>query len=235
MKLENVPPEMERKNPYEGQRQIRTHYFIGEMLPEMPPEDAAAFICFTNIDLYPDEHWNYVFGQASLENRVGVGSLYRFGNPDKSAADFKKFLARALKIAMHETGHMFSMRHCAKYECLMPGTNHLGEADRRAPDACPECMAKIAWAMNYEPAERYRNLAAFWEKQNWTEEKELSLKKPKPLARRQNNSFYEAFFEQKSFYRLCRYLDFNRSFYLCADSEKRTEIFVGSQKSAARR
>ena len=32
---------------------------------------------------------------------------------------------------MHETGHMFSMRHCTKYECLMSGTNHMGETDRR--------------------------------------------------------------------------------------------------------
>ncbi|HLM02935.1 MAG TPA: archaemetzincin [Pyrinomonadaceae bacterium] len=177
MKLKDVPPEMERKNPYEGQRQIRTHYFIGELLPKLLPADAAAFICLTNIDLYPDENWNYVFGQASLETRVGVWSLYRFGKPDKSETDYKKFLARALKIAMHETGHMFTMRHCAKYECLMSGTNHLGETDRRPLDACPECTAKIAWAMNYEPAERSRNLAAFWEKQNWIEERESFLKK----------------------------------------------------------
>lgn len=176
-KLENVPRDMERKNPYDGQRQIRAHYFIVDLLPKLLPKDAAAFISFTNIDLYPDENWNFIFGQASLENRVGVWSLYRFGNPDKSEKDYKNFLARTLKIAMHETGHMFTMRHCAKYECLMSGTNHLGETDRRPLDTCPECMAKIAWAMNYEPAERYRNLAAFWEKQNWIEEKESFLKK----------------------------------------------------------
>ncbi|MDQ3801389.1 MAG: archaemetzincin [Acidobacteriota bacterium] len=182
MKLENVPKDMERKNPYEGQRQIRTHYFIVDLLPPLLPDDAAAFISFTNIDLYPDETWNFVFGQATFEKRVGVWSLYRFGNPDKSEADYKKFLARTLKIAMHETGHMFTMRHCAKYECLMSGTNHLGETDRRPLDTCPECMAKIAWAMNYEPVERYRNLAAFWETQGWTEEKELFLKKAEALG-----------------------------------------------------
>lgn len=177
MKLDDVPPDMERKNPVEGHRQIRTHYFIVDLLPKLLPADAAAFISFTNIDLYPEENWNFVFGQATFENRVGVWSLYRFGNPDKSAMDYKKFLARTLKVAMHETGHMFTIRHCAKYECLMSGTNHLGETDRRPLDACPECMAKIAWAMDYEPVARYRNLAAFWEKQNWIEERELFLKK----------------------------------------------------------
>ena len=187
MKLEGVPPDMERKNPFEGQRQIRAHYFIVDLLPKLLPKDAAAFICFTNLDLYPDENWNYIFGQASLENRVGVWSLSRFGKPDKSEKDYKNFLARTLKVAMHETGHMFTMRHCAKYECLMSGTNHLGETDRRPLDACPECMAKIAWAMSYEPAERYRNLAAFWEKQNWIEEKESFLKKAETFTEASNS------------------------------------------------
>ena len=41
-------------------------------------------------------------------------------------------------VIAHETGHMFSMRHCTKYECLMSGTNHLNETDRRPIDACPE-------------------------------------------------------------------------------------------------
>lgn len=182
MNLENVPREMQRTNFYEGQKQIKTHYFLGEVLPKILPADAAALICFTTSDLYPEENWNYVFGQASLQDRIGVWSLYRLGNPDKSPEDYRNFLARTLKIAMHETGHMFSMRHCAKYECLMSGTNHLGETDRRPLDACPECMAKIAWAMNYEPVERYRNLAEFWEKQNWNDEKETFLKKAEAVS-----------------------------------------------------
>ena len=171
-KLENVPKEMKRENPFDGQKQIKTGYSLENLLPKMLPADAAAFICFTNIDLYPDENWNYVFGQATLQNRVGVWSLRRFGDPDKSAEDYKMFLARTLKVAMHETGHMFSMLHCTKYECLMSGTNHIGETDRRPLDVCPECMAKIVWAMNYEPANRYRNLAEFWKKQGWLDEAE---------------------------------------------------------------
>lgn len=176
-KLGNVPKEMTRKNSYTGQTQIKTNYFLRDLLPKMLPGDAAALICFTNSDLFPEENWSFVFGQANLQSRVGVWSLYRFGNPAKSDADYKLFLARTLKIAMHETGHMFSMRHCTKYECLMSGTNHLGETDRRPLDVCPECMTKIAWAMNYEPAERYAKLAKFWNEQNWMEEVKSFTKK----------------------------------------------------------
>jgi hypothetical protein len=38
-------------------------------------------------------------------------------------------------------------------------------------------MAKLAWAMKYDPATRYRNLAAFWKKHRWRDEEKLMLRK----------------------------------------------------------
>lgn len=75
------------------------------------------------------------------------------------------------------------MAHCTKYECLMSGSNHLGETDRRSLDVCPECMAKIAWAMKYKPEERYQNLAKFWEKQGWTEEQKTFMEKAESVSK----------------------------------------------------
>ena len=128
--------------------------------------DAAALIAFTSDDLYPNETMNFVFGQASMEDRVGVWSLYRLDDD----ADYATFLRRTLKIAAHETGHMFSMHHCTKYECVMSGTNYLGETDRRPIDACPECMAKICWLSDTGPAERYARLEAFCRKNGLVKE-----------------------------------------------------------------
>lgn len=146
-----------RINGVTGKEQVRTGYIVDDVLKPMLPPDAAAFIAFTNEDLYPDVTMNFVFGQASLENRVAVWSLYRL----QDNADFHTFLSRTIKIASHETGHMFSMRHCTKYNCVMSGSNHLGETDYHPIDACPECMAKICWFSHVSPAERYRRLAAF--------------------------------------------------------------------------
>jgi len=147
----------QRMIDYPKHRQLRTGYIMETMLQPALPADAAALIAFTDEDLYPDSSMYFVFGQASLENRVGVWSLFRLDDQ----ATYDTFLRRTMKIAAHETGHMFSMRHCTKYECVMSGTNHLGETDRRPVDACPECMAKICWMMKQKPAERYKRLAAF--------------------------------------------------------------------------
>jgi len=153
-----------RRVQYRNNVQIRTSYFLDDYLPRILPDDAAALICLTSNDLFPGETWNYVFGQASLEKRVGVWSLWRLGKDGAKKASSDLLLARTLKISMHEIGHMFSMRHCTKYECLMSGTNHLEETDRRPLEPCPECVAKVSWAMNYPLADRYKNLAAFWKK-----------------------------------------------------------------------
>jgi archaemetzincin len=178
--LKDIPSDMQRIR-YPDNLQIRTSYFF-ELLPTMLPSDAAALICFTNFDLYPEDTWNYVFGQASLEDRVGVWSLWRLERDGAKKASPNKFLDRTLKIAAHETGHMFSMRHCKKYECLMSGSNNVEETDRRPLDTCPECTMKIAWAMPYKPAERYNNLAEFWRRQNRTSEEKLMREKMRAVG-----------------------------------------------------
>ncbi len=163
--LAKVPADMRRMSGYPQRQQIRTQYFLDDVLPKLVTDDAAAVIAFTDSDLYPGDTWAFVFGQATFAERVGVWSLHRLGDIAIESDNQKdRLLFRTLKIAMHETGHMFSMRHCTKYECLMSGTNHLAETDRRPVDNCPECMAKLAWAMDYDPAERYERLAKFWEK-----------------------------------------------------------------------
>ncbi len=159
-------PKDHRYNEFLRSKQVRTGYVIDTILSPMLPEDAAALIALTNEDVYPDDSMNYVFGQASLKGRVGIWSLYRL----ELGANQDSILRRTIKIASHETGHMFSMWHCTKNACVMAGSNHIAETDRRPIDACPECMAKIAWLSDIEPATRYMNLAEFCRKNGLTAE-----------------------------------------------------------------
>ena len=139
-------------------RQIKSTFVLDQVLKPNLPEDAFALIAFTSSDLYPADDWNFVFGQASLRHRVGVWSIFRNGNPE---TEFKDCLLRTLKTATHETGHMFSVRHCIDYDCNMCGSNSREESDRRPLYLCPQCVAKIWWATRCDPVGRFRQLENF--------------------------------------------------------------------------
>jgi archaemetzincin len=159
--LSLIPDEARRVHPSWGDRQMLAPYVIDRVLKPRLPDDAAACIAFTAGDLWPGRGWNFVFGQASLTDRVGVWSICRNGDPAESPEAFRLCLLRTMKTGAHETGHMFGMLHCTAYECCMCGSNHREEADRRPLACCPECVAKVWWATGAEPVERYRKLAEF--------------------------------------------------------------------------
>jgi len=159
--LSVIPASARRKHPTWKVDQVLSTYVLEQVLAPRLPKDAVAYIAFTTSDLWPGEGWNFVFGQASLSDRVGVWSINRFGDPDESEAAFKLCLVRTLKLATHETGHMFSMAHCTLYECNMCGSNHLEEADRRPSWLCPQCLAKLCWAMRMDPRDHLQRLAVF--------------------------------------------------------------------------
>jgi len=154
-----IPSHARRTHPSWGVKQILSTYVLDDVLGPRLPDDAAAYISFTASDLWPGKGWNFVFGQASLRERVGVWSMHRNGDPDESPASFRLALLRTIKTAVHETGHMFSLRHCTAYECVMCGSNNREESDQRPVWLCPECVAKVAWATRSPLIPRYERLA----------------------------------------------------------------------------
>lgn len=162
--LSEIPARAMRRHPSDGMEQILTTYVLDHLLDPRLPDDAAAYVALTASDLWPGEGWNFVFGEASITQRVGVWSIYRHGDPDKNEAGFRLCLLRTLKTATHEIAHMFSLLHCTAYECNMCGSNSLEESDRGPLALCPECLAKVCWATGCDPVKRYRALAAFCNK-----------------------------------------------------------------------
>ena len=159
--LSVIPGKARRTHPTWGDKQILSTYVLHEVLQPNLPKDACVLIAFTTSDLWPGEDWNFVFGQASLRQRVGVWSIYRNGDPRQDARAFRICLRRTIKTATHETGHMFSMMHCTLYECNMCGSNHRGESDRRPLALCPHCLAKLCYATGADPQKRFEKLTAF--------------------------------------------------------------------------
>jgi archaemetzincin len=153
--LASVPARAKRTHPSWGDRQVRTGYLLHEVLEPDRPADALAYLALTASDLWPGKGWNFVFGEANLRERVGVWSIYRNGNPE---SDFQVCLRRTLSTASHETGHILGLWHCTAYSCLMNGSNHQAEKDRRPLHLCPVCLRKLCWNLRVEPVPYLRKL-----------------------------------------------------------------------------
>jgi archaemetzincin len=179
MPLSRIKPDDRREHEAQFGEQLYTEAVL-DLLTRRRPDDALAMIALTTSDLWPGGEWNYVFGQASLEQRVGVWSVARFGDPAK---DGKVVVRRTIQTALHETGHMLGILHCIFNLCGMAGANNLAESDRQPMHFCAEDEMKIFWAFPAEPVARYRALATFAGKYGLDEEARFWSNSAEAVAR----------------------------------------------------
>ena len=75
-------------------------------------------------------------------------------------------IKRTCKTMCHEIGHMFGLKHCAHFNCLMNGSNNLKESDRRPVFLCPICLRKLHYGVisftEFDILARYRKMEEFW-------------------------------------------------------------------------
>jgi archaemetzincin len=158
---------------YVRQRQLLTDDLLA-LLRRNLPADAYALLGITMVDLYPEPSWNFVFGQASLRERVGVYGFARYDprfSGTKPPADGQSLLLRrSCKVLAHETAHMFGIEHCVYFHCLMNGSNHLAESDARPLHLCPVDLHKLQASIGFDVVERYRRLLAFSRAAGWRDE-----------------------------------------------------------------
>jgi len=170
-----------RTNQYTRNRQILTGDVLA-ILKRNIPSDAFCVLAVTMEDLYPEPSWNFVFGQASLRERVGVYSFARYDPAfygQKRGKDYEKvLLRRSCKVLAHETGHMFGLKHCIYFKCSLNGSNHLKESDSRPMHLCPVCLRKLQHSIGFDVVSRYRNLLQFY-------------RPAEPLARRGSKVSFE--------------------------------------------
>jgi archaemetzincin len=158
-----------RRNPHSGHEQLLTTDILQGLRDRLPP-DAFCVLGITMEDLYPHPSWNFVFGQASLRDRVGVYSFARYdpafygeraGATGTVDAEASLLLRRSCKVLAHETSHMFGIFHCVYFHCLLNGSNHLDESDARPLHLCPVDLRKLHHAAGFDVGDRYRQLGAF--------------------------------------------------------------------------
>jgi len=114
-----------------------------EMLTRICPADALKVLAVTGCDLFIPV-LTFVFGQAQLGGRVAVVSLARLKQEFYGLAPNREiFLDRALKEALHETGHTFGLVHCTVRECAMTLSTNIRQIDSKHAAFCAACMAQL--------------------------------------------------------------------------------------------
>jgi len=152
---------------YDENLQLNAKYIIDSILSKPSFKNYLATMALTTEDIYPGNEWNYVFGLAYYNKRVGITSINRF---DSEISNLK--LLRLLKTATHEISHMFGISHCITNECLMNGSNHIKELDRNQLRLCSLCQEKIIYRLNLEPEKRLIEMLSFLSRNNLTDEYE---------------------------------------------------------------
>jgi archaemetzincin len=186
--LAEIPAGAQRRHPQWGDHQLEVGYLLERVLKPDRPTNALAYTAFTAHDLWPAttppaKPYNFVFGQASLQERVGVWSMYRFGDPAKGSAERLLCLKRTLGTATHEMGHILTIQHCTAFNCNMRGANSNEEGDRHPLYYCPVCLRKLCWNLGVEPVPYLKRLEAFCIRQGLNPEADYYRKAVAALAR----------------------------------------------------
>jgi archaemetzincin len=125
---------------------------LTDRLAQRVPADAVAYVGLTKEDLFAPG-LNFVFGVGSLSARAGVYSMRRLQTDDA-----RLFLERALKLVVHETGHILSIHHCVEWRCVMQGANSASEQDGQPLRLCPVDLRKLEWNTGVDRLKRYERL-----------------------------------------------------------------------------
>lgn len=130
------------ENPEYALDERRYQYDAGiiiEALESMSFKDYVKVVCVLDLDLFIPI-FTHVFGEAKQGGKFALVSLFRLGkNPDGSSLLPSLVYERAVKVALHELGHLFDLLHCEHKRCLMHFSGSIKELDEQSPYLCRYC------------------------------------------------------------------------------------------------
>lgn len=102
-------------------------------------------LAVADIDLYVPQ-LNFVFGEAHIIKGVAIISLARLRQEFyKISPDKALLMERAIKEAIHETGHLCGLDHCQDQRCIMFFSNSVKDTDKKGPGFCKKCRTKLGF------------------------------------------------------------------------------------------
>ena len=105
--------------------------------------DSNKSIGLFNVDLFIPV-LTYIFGQAFLNDRSGIASLYRFSNERYGIDPDDRFIPeRFTKEVIHELGHTFGLIHCHVPTCVMRSSTYVEDIDQKSANLCLKCRKEL--------------------------------------------------------------------------------------------
>jgi archaemetzincin len=156
--LEKIVPDISREFSFPVKTKIgnldlsefydpsRRQYNGTELLHKIDTEfaaDSSKTLVLFNIDLFIPI-LTYIFGQAFLNGRIGIASIYRLSNERYGIkTDDAILMERMRKEAIHELGHMFGLIHCSDPLCVMRSSTYVEDIDQKSQSLCPACRMQV--------------------------------------------------------------------------------------------
>jgi archaemetzincin len=105
--------------------------------------DTTKTLGLFNIDLFIPI-LTYIFGQAFLNGRCGIASIYRLSNERYGIKkDQAVFIDRIRKEVIHELGHTFGLIHCSNPTCVMRSSTYVEDIDQKNHLLCSKCHEEL--------------------------------------------------------------------------------------------
>lgn len=125
-----------------GRRQYDANAILNAVTGSAPP-DAFRTMGLLRVDLYIPI-LTYIFGQAGLNGRTGIASLYRLRNELYGLEeDGELLIERFSKVVVHELGHTFGLIHCTYPFCIMRSSTYVEDLDQKGIHFCPSCRSSL--------------------------------------------------------------------------------------------
>ena len=124
------------RRQYDGNRLLK-------VLDSLSPAQNFKNVGLFRVDLFIPI-LTYIFGQAALNGRTGIASLYRLRNEHYGMKkDEDLLLDRFRKVIIHEIGHMFGLVHCYVPTCVMRSSTYVEDIDQKSQNLCIKCRTEI--------------------------------------------------------------------------------------------
>jgi len=114
-----------------------------KVVDSIKPEKSLKSIGLLTVDIFIPI-LTYIFGQAYLNGKTGIASLYRLKNEHYGLkSDDKLLLERFQKVVIHELGHTFGLKHCYIPKCVMRSGVYVEDLDQKSTNFCPACREAL--------------------------------------------------------------------------------------------